>query len=348
MSRFSLFFLCFFSFLISVFSFFNIIYSYYFDLLFVINKYFFTLIISLILSFIFLLKKNVDEKISIYENITTVILGYFLLPIILSIPYYFGINNISFIDSYFESISGFTSTGFSIFENIKHIDKTLILWRSSTQWIGGLYFLFFLIIIFSNKQFKFKLNDLTYSGGGGIISETNVKNLLIRILIFYSMLSLIIFFMLNISGVRMFNSLNLSMSLISAGGFIPTDSLDKIIKSNFQKIIFVISLLISILNFFLVTNILQKRILIKEHKEDFFLIIIAIILTLLIFFNGYDLLDIIISVLSSLGNSGLSTIRVDNNLSLYFILITIIGGSLVSNTSGIKLIRIYNNWRLFN
>ena len=80
-----------------------------------------------------------------------------------------------------------------------------------------------------------------------------------------------------------------------------------------------ISLLISILNFFLVTNILQKRILIKEHKEDFFLIIIAIILTLLIFFNGYDLLDIIISVLSSLGNSGLSTIRVYNNLSLYFI-----------------------------
>ena len=69
----------------------------------------------------------------------------------------------------------------------------------------------------------------------------------------------------------MFNSLNLSMSLISTGGFIPTDSLDKIIKSNFQKIIFVISLLISILNFFLVTNILQKRILIKEHKEDFYL-----------------------------------------------------------------------------
>ena len=73
------------------------------------------------------------------------------------------------------------------------------------------------------------------------------------------MLSLIIFFMLNISGVRMFNSLNLSMSLISTGGFIPTDSLDKIIKSNFQKIIFVISLLISILNFFLVTNILQRK-----------------------------------------------------------------------------------------
>ncbi len=327
---------------ISILSFINILYSSYFDYFLNINSYIVTLIISLIIGLIlFFSGRNAPRRIDFIDQLLLIFATYLLISILISLPFYLSNYQVTFINSIFEAISGLTGTGFSIFENIKYLDPTLILWRSSSQWIGGLYFLFFLIIIFSNKQFKFKLNDLTYSGGGGIISETNVKNLLIRILIFYSMLSLIIFFMLNISGVRMFNSLNLSMSLISTGGFIPTDSLDKIIKSNFQKIIFVISLLISILNFFLVTNILQKRILIKEHKEDFFLIIIAIILTLLIFFNGYDLLDIIISVLSSLGNSGLSTIRVDNNLSLYFILITIIGGSLVSNTSGIKLIRIY-------
>ena len=185
------------------------------------------------------------------------------------------------------------------------------------------------------------MNDLTYSGGGGIISETNVKNLLVKIFIFYLILSLIIFLTLNFSGIRMFNSLNLSMSLISTGGFMPTDSLDKIIKSNLQKIVFVIALLISLLNFFFIMNIFQKKILIKEHKEDLFLILLAIVLSLLIFFNGYDLLEVIMSVLSSLGNSGLSSMKVDNNLSLYFILITIIGGSLISNTSGIKLTRIY-------
>ena len=52
-------------------------------------------------------------------------------------------------------------------------------------------------------------------------------------------------------------------------------------------------------------------------------------------------MNIIISVLSSLSNSGLSLISSDNNLSLYFILIAAIGGSLVSNSSGIKLTRIY-------
>ena len=52
-------------------------------------------------------------------------------------------------------------------------------------------------------------------------------------------------------------------------------------------------------------------------------------------------LDIIISVTSSLSNSGLTLMKSDNNLSLYFLLLTIIGGSLISNSSGIKLTRLY-------
>ena len=124
---------------------------------------------------------------------------------------------------------------FPFLKNIKYLDPTLILWRSSSQWIGGLYFLFFLVLIFSNKQFNYKMNELTYSENGNINSETNIKDILIKIFICYSALSFIIFLLLNISEVRMFNSLNLSMSLISAGGFIPTNSLDKIINSNLKK-----------------------------------------------------------------------------------------------------------------
>ena len=62
---------------------------------------------------------------------------------------------------------------------------------------------------------------------------------------------------------------------------------------------------------------------------------------MLVYLNNYSGLNIIIGVLSSLSNSGLSLLNSDNNLSLYFILIVAVGGSLVSNTSGIKFIRIY-------
>ena len=62
---------------------------------------------------------------------------------------------------------------------------------------------------------------------------------------------------------------------------------------------------------------------------------------MLIYFNNYDGFNVTIGVLSSIANSGLTLIKSDNNLSLYFLFITIIGGSLISNTSGIKLSRLY-------
>ncbi len=331
-----------FCFPISILAIINILYSSYFDYFLSINSYIITLFVSFIIGVIlFFVSRKSSKRINFIEQLILIVLVYFLISIFVALPFYLSNYQVSFINSLFESISGITGTGFSIFNNIKYLDPTLILWRSSSQWIGGLYFLFFLILIFSNKKFNFKMNDLTYSDDGSVNSENNIKDLLTKIFILYSILSFAIFLLLNVSEVRLFNSLNLSMSLVSAGGFIPTNSLSTIIESNTQKIIFLFSLLISMLNFFLIFNLFKKNIITREHKEDFYLIVLSVVLVLLIYFNNYNGLNIIISVLSSLSNSGLSLIGSDNNLSLYFILITAVGGSLISNSSGIKFTRIY-------
>ncbi len=135
----------FFFILISIFSFFNVIYSFYFNLYLNLNTYYLSLIISLILGIICYSFKRKIIRFNIFEKILTVIIGYIIIPLVLSLPFYFSIYNLTFLNSFFESISGFTSTGFTIFENIKNIDQSLILWRSSIQWIGGLYFLFSII-----------------------------------------------------------------------------------------------------------------------------------------------------------------------------------------------------------
>ena len=122
--------------LISILSFFNIIYSYYFNLYLNLDTYYLSLFLSLILAILFYSLKTSPKKTSIFQKILTVFLGYILLPLILSIPFYLSIYNLTFINSFFEAVSGFTSTGFTIFENIKNIDQSLILWRSTTQWIG--------------------------------------------------------------------------------------------------------------------------------------------------------------------------------------------------------------------
>ena len=133
----------------------------------------------------------------------------------------------------------------------------------------------------------------------------------------------------------------MSMTLISGGGFLPIDDINKIINTNFQKIIFFISLTISMLNLFLLFNLFNKKNLLDGHREDLYLVISLILLFGLISFNDYSAFDLILSILSSLANSGLTFLEQGNNLSLYFLLIAIVGGSLISNTSGIKLIRFY-------
>ena len=149
-------FLSFFFGIISILSFFNIIYSYYLNLYLNLNTYYYSLIVSLIISILFYKIKIPQKKISIFDKILTVFLGYLIIPLILSIPFYFSIYDLTLLNSYFEAISGFTSTGFSIFDNIKHIDHSLILWRSSSQWIGGLYFLYSIILLIDIYDENFK------------------------------------------------------------------------------------------------------------------------------------------------------------------------------------------------
>ena len=330
-----------FCFPLSFLAFINILYSSYFDYFLSIDSYFTTLLISLLIGGgLFYYGKNSFKKINFIEQLFLIITVYILAAFLISIPFYLSNNQATFINSFFESISGLTGTGFSTFKDIKYLDPTLILWRSSSQWIGGLYFLFFLIIIFSNKKFNYKMIFLTHAADSGYSSQENIKNNIFNIFIYYSILSFGIFLLFNISGVRLFNSLNISMTLISGGGFLPTDSLSNIILSNFQKIILILSMLLAMFNFYLIFNIFDKKIIEKEHKEDFYLLLLSIFLIISLYFNKNSGLDIIISVISSLSNSGL-TLMNSNNLSLYFLLITIIGGSLISNTSGIKLARFY-------
>ena len=181
--------LSFFFAVITLLSFFNIIYSYYLNLYLNLHTYYYSFVLSLIISIIFFKIKIPNNKPSIFEKILTVFLGYFLLPLILSIPFYFSIYSLTFLDSFFEAISGFTSTGFSIFDNVKHIDQSLILWRSSTQWLGGLYFLFSIILLIDiyDENFKKTLTNFISFNSSEILKQVT------KIFLLYSGLTLLIF-----------------------------------------------------------------------------------------------------------------------------------------------------------
>ena len=337
-----LFYLSLFIFPISGLSLLNILYSTYFDYFLSIESYTITFFITLVAgSSFYLFGKNSIKKINFYEQLLLIILVYCVSSIFISLPYYLSNYQITFVDSIFESFSGITATGFSIFDNIKYLDPTLILWRSSSQWIGGLYFLVFIIIIFSNNQYNYRLNHLVHTGNMGSFSKSNTKNVILQIFLVYSLLTVLIFILLNIGNARLFNSLNLSMTIISNGGFLPTNSLSQIfLKDNYY--ILAIALLIPTFNIFFVFNFYNKKKLINFHQEDIFLIILISVLSLTMFysFKNISISEIIINIVTSISNSGISfTKSVDN--TIIYILLCIMGGSLISNSSGIKFIRIY-------
>ena len=120
-------------------------------------------------------------------------------------------------------------------------------------------FLNFLLLVFSDKQYDYKLISLSYTPNINLSSEENLKKRIIYISSVYIILTFLIFMLLNFSNIRLFNSLNLSMTLISNGGFLPSNSLDLIIKTFFQKIILSISLLISLINIFILLNIFNFK-----------------------------------------------------------------------------------------
>mgnify|MGYP001323607144 CR=1 FL=1 len=342
MGRFSLNYLGFFLILISILSFFNIIYSYYFNIYLSIDSYIFTLLFSLIIGVLFLIKKKKDNKITIYEKILIVIIGYIFLPFIISIPFYLSIYNISFLDCYFESISGFTSTGFTVFENIKHLDQSLILWRSTSQWIGGIYFLFsilLLIDIFDDSLKKSLTNFISFN-----YSETFKQSF--KIFILYTALTFFLFFSLKLINLRTFDSFNIAMTIISSGGFLPTNSLSIILKTQTKEIIFSLTMLLSFFSLFFTYNLaIYKQKGIKFIQEDIYLIFYLLVIC----FGCFVLLDknldfslIFLAITSSVSNIGVSMNKTPNYLSFIFLILIIIGGSFYSTSSGLRFIKIYS------
>ena len=341
MNKFILNYLGIFFILLSILSVFNIIYSYYFNLYLNINTYFYTFLISLLVGLFSLIYKRQEVKINIYQKIFTVLIGYFLLPIFISIPFYLSIYNVTFLDCYFEAISGFTSTGFTIFENIKHIDESLILWRSTSQWIGGVYFLFSILLLIDIFDDSLK-KSLTFFIS---FNYSEIFKQFLKILILYTVLTFLIFIILKFINLRTFDSFNLSMTIISSGGFLPINSIDNIINTNLKEIVMAFLMLFPFFSLYLFYNIFfLKNKTLNFFAEDIYLFIYFLLLIIIFFilFNfNYNFSSVLFSLTSSMSNIGISLKNSPENLWFIYLIIVIIGGSFFSTSSGLRLLKIY-------
>lgn len=174
------------------------------------------------LSFLYLgvmLEKTFPKlELTVLEGIQLTALSFLVLSAIGTIPYvYYVGEEIGLLNSLFESVSGFTTTGLTVFSDPSSLPKSLLFWRSFTQWLGGVgIVIVFLAIIRASSITSINLfisQHIERKIGDDIKS---VVRKIIKIYVLYTLMGIALFYM---AGLNVFDSVNYALTSISTGGF---------------------------------------------------------------------------------------------------------------------------------
>lgn len=154
------------------------------------------------------------------EALATIGIGWFLASICGALPYLFLRPETSLIDAFFESVSGLTTTGASVFGNIESFPPSLLLWRSMSQWIGGLGVVVFFVAILSSLGAGARmLYSNEASAQSTDIRSSRIQEGVWRILVLYLALSVACLACLLVAGLEWFDAICHMMTTLSTGGF---------------------------------------------------------------------------------------------------------------------------------
>ncbi|HOW41784.1 MAG TPA: TrkH family potassium uptake protein [Bacteroidales bacterium] len=158
------------------------------------------------------------KKFSNRDGYLVVSLAWIIFLLLGSLPYLLSNTLTSFPDAFFESSSGFTTTGSTVFMDVEILPHSILFWRSLTHWIGGLGFVTLVIIILpSLKITGFQIFTLESSLKEKIHPKT--KSIVIRILYIYTGLTIMQIILLSLGDMNLFESICYSFATIATGGF---------------------------------------------------------------------------------------------------------------------------------
>ncbi|MGL1891162.1 MAG: TrkH family potassium uptake protein [Spirochaetaceae bacterium] len=299
-------------------------------------------------------------------------LAWVQLCIFAALPFFFETGK-SFLDCYFETVSGFTTTGITIYTNIESLDKTIILWRSFTQWLGGLGIITFFLAIAANSGsgFSHLLSAESHKIDSARLTPSVKKTAMILWGVYIG-ISIFQIITLKLLGMSFFDSVNHTMTALSTGGFSPYDSSINHFRlagyKNYKQIEYALTFFMFLggMNFVLHFKFLKghfKEFFTNRELQTYFLIVLVTTLLIIanIFFRSINPNSLdpeesfrrsIFTVVSILTTTGFGTEDIN---SLYFpafakqvfLLLMVVGGCIGSTAGGIKVQRVIILWRLF-
>ena len=310
--------------------------------------------ITLVFGVLFVLSNlDYEKKINLKQAFLLTTLSWLTIAIFGSLPFYFSDLNISFTDSFFESMSGLTTTGSTIISNLELAPKSVLLWRALLQWLGGIGIIVMAITLMPimniGGMLLFKV--LNTDSSEEILPSS--KEISLKLILIYFVLTFLCALAYKIFGMGYFDSLTHSMTTIATGGFSNyNNSIGHFnnVKIEITAMLFIILGSLPFIAYIKFLNGNRKVFLNDSQIKTFIKLIIFSILILLFYlfikiedFSLSDFRYISFNSISILTGTGYVTGKFDQwgSFSLFFFLILMfIGGCAGSTTCGVKIFRI--------
>ena len=295
------------------------------------------------------------DSITTKEGFMIVVGSWVVSCVVGMFPYLIWGGEFSLVNAWFESVSGFTTTGASILTDIEALPQGLLFWRSATNWIGGVgVVMFALLVLPSLGTNKMALSGIEMSS----LAKDNYRyrtQMVVRILLtLYVGLTIITTLALKFAGMRWFDAVNHAMSASATGGFSTKNASIGFYDSPLIEWILIAVMFISSLHFGLIYSTLARKAN-NVFRSEVVRVYVAIIVgaTLIIgaslFFSGtYEsvftsLRQSVFQVVSLITTTGFAT--ADTNLWTPFavvilIILSIICGCAGSTSGGAKVDRV--------
>jgi trk system potassium uptake protein TrkH len=299
-------------------------------------------------------KDHKNSEIKKRDGYLIVVGGWLFMTLFGCLPYLISGSIPGLTNAFFETMSGFTTTGSTILNDIESIPKSILFWRSMTQWIGGMGIIVLTIAI------------LPLLGIGGMelfIAEApgptkdkihpRIKETAKRLWIIYFGLTFLETIILMVIGLDFFDAINHSLTTTSTGGFSTKQASIAAFQNPWVEAVIVVFMFLAGTNFTLIyfgLKIRFNKILKNDEFKWYITSICLIVITLTIyhsFSSGINLLksfrEICFQVVSIITTTGYSTADYTlwgSFMSFIFFLFLFSGASAGSTSGGIKIVRI--------
>jgi trk system potassium uptake protein TrkH len=281
-----------------------------------------------------------------------IVSSFILLSLFGSIPYMYvnpfwnEIDPLSlFVNSFFESASGFTTTGLSMITHPENLPQSFVFYRSYTQWVGGLSFVYLVMMLFYPERKLIHMRGMI--GGGTLRSKQLIITISVIFSIYTALLSTLLYFLGDINNIQ---DVALILSTVTGGGFVPTSTY-VVVENAQQLLVLMAGMIISALPFAFHYAIFSKEVHTTKLRPEVFVYIGIILISIPIFIillsshitSSLEWLISAFHIVSASTNTGFQFINISSisfQAKILLIILMLVGGTAFSTAGGIKVGRL--------